>query len=96
MTAQQIGPDRRLELLNLRALSERPKFGKERVQIGKERRIEQREQRPELGRVVLQRRAREQQQVLGRERSQLRRDGGIFVLESVRFVHHDASPRDRT
>ena len=57
LAAQQVWPDHLLELLDLPSLGERPKSGEERIQIGKERRVEQREQCPQLRRVVLQRRA---------------------------------------
>ena len=52
------------------------------------------EQRPELLRLVLQRRTRQQHAVLARERAQLLEQARLVVLEPVRLVHDERAPVD--
>ena len=51
------------------------------------------EQRPKFGRVVLQRRAREQVHVLDGEGPQVVGERGVLVLQTVRLVDHHVPAR---
>jgi hypothetical protein len=55
-------------------------------------RVDEAEERPQLLRVILQRRASQKQARLARERRQLHRQLGAPVLQSVRLVDHHTLP----
>jgi len=94
LPAQQVRPDLLVELVDLFGVVQLAKLGQKVVERRKEGRVEVVEQRPQLGRVVLQRRAAEQVAVLDAQRAQVGRQRRVLVLEAVGLVHHHVPPRD--
>mmetsp|Transcript_16565 Transcript_16565/g.57911 ORF Transcript_16565/g.57911 Transcript_16565/m.57911 type:complete len:886 (+) Transcript_16565:420-3077(+) len=91
---QQVRLDRLVQLRHLLLRLQVAELLREALRVVEAPRLEEVHQRPQLERVVLHGRARQQHRVLALEVRQLRRQRGLGVLQPVRLVHHQHMPLD--
>lgn len=94
LAPQEVWPDDGVEPVDLVRRCEFPKVVDEAVQAAEALGVEEVEQAPELRRVVLQRRAREEVRMLDVEGAQVAHERRVLVLHAVRLVDHEVAPLD--